>query len=135
MCFLSSLRVWSGVAAPLLPQPCGTDSFCTSPTLNIGGDSKNSLTGQNWEKIFPSDTKAGVGPWFPFTQPAEQASSKQRCIRTLAGCDASVCRTGVLYEQMQLWAVISSLAFPCLSFLSQIGIIMLCHSIMFYWCL
>lgn len=36
-----------GVAVLLLPQLSGTDSFLTSPTLNIGGDSKNSLMWQN----------------------------------------------------------------------------------------
>lgn len=57
------------------PNPVALIHFALPPTLNIGGNSKNSLTGQNREKIFPSDTKAGVGPWFPFIQPAEQASS------------------------------------------------------------
>lgn len=58
------------------PNPAVLIHFALPPTLNIGGDSKNSLTGQNGEKIFPSDTKAGVGPWFSFIQPAEKASSK-----------------------------------------------------------
>lgn len=44
------------------------------PTLNIGGDSKNSLMWQNRKKYFPLTLR--TGPRFPFIQPAEKTSSK-----------------------------------------------------------
>lgn len=84
-------RAGVGVAVLLLPQLCGTDSFLTSPTLNIGGDSKNSLMWQNGEKkIFPSATSGCGGTLVPLCLASGEAIFKAvMASEILLGCNAS----------------------------------------------
>lgn len=65
-----------GVAVLLLPQLSGTDSFLTSPTLNIGGDSKNSLMWQNGGGIFPCATSGCSGTLVPLCLASGEAIFK-----------------------------------------------------------
>lgn len=116
------------------PSPTALIHFSLPFTLNIGGDSKNSLTQQNRERMFPPHTKGWSGTLVPLYPASREAIfNAEMASKTHAWVAMSVSAwPGVLYLQLQPWAFMSCSAFLCLSFPPpSIIIIMLTHFIMF----